>query len=368
MLKIRLNLRIVVTVVACLAVTAMFSGCGKDDKPDNTKAPGAVKNLSVTEGNEELTVEWEAPADDGGAAITGYEVTMDNWTTKATKTASQLAHTYTGLTNETEYSVKVRAVNAKGAGAATDTTATPSAWESYYSIDADGVKYAFGIERNSSTLKAAYTPKVGDNYKFAVMYPNGQWTACEGVIKGYKKEGSLTTITVEHPTSGEFRVHIDGIYGWNTIDGNVPGPGRIVSLEDFRIILESLDYKWYRFFNDTPLEYLIMIDPLYWGVYEWVTYNTVSQFYIAGNSVSYYTNKEPKPALDLMPIFEFAWTDYRKDGKLALYGTDLLGAVIDYLTGAPIITLAIKEIGQFNNVTCFMYQGAPYLRLMPDEI
>ena len=78
--------------------------------------PGAVENLTVTVGVGEVSLEWEAPSDNGGSAITGYELTMDDWANKVTKTASQLSHTFTGLVAGVQYTFKLRAVNAQGEG------------------------------------------------------------------------------------------------------------------------------------------------------------------------------------------------------------------------------------------------------------
>jgi hypothetical protein len=70
---------------------------------------------------------------------------MDNWANKAAKTASERSHVYTGLTNGTEYTFKIRAVNAKGAGAESSEKATPTAsgggGGSYFSIKAGKVEY-----------------------------------------------------------------------------------------------------------------------------------------------------------------------------------------------------------------------------------
>ena len=61
-----------------------------------------------------------------GLNITGYEITGDDWTDKVEKTATQLSHSYTGLTNDTEYTFKIRALNAKGKGAESTVKATPT--------------------------------------------------------------------------------------------------------------------------------------------------------------------------------------------------------------------------------------------------
>ncbi|MCL2329566.1 MAG: leucine-rich repeat protein [Bacteroidetes bacterium] len=128
MYKVRFNLRNVVKTVAILAVTTMFSGCDKDpnDNPNNPLVPSSVLNFTATAGNEQVSLSWDIPSNNGGSEITGYEVTRDNWASKVSKTANERSHTYTGLTNGTEYTFKVRAVNASGAGAESTQTATPT--------------------------------------------------------------------------------------------------------------------------------------------------------------------------------------------------------------------------------------------------
>ena len=95
--------------------------------PEGTlTVPNAVATFSVTPGDTQVVLTWTVPSNNGGSAITGYEVTMDNWTNKVTKTASELTHTYTGLTNGQSYTFKVRALNAQGSGTESTQTATPS--------------------------------------------------------------------------------------------------------------------------------------------------------------------------------------------------------------------------------------------------
>jgi hypothetical protein len=55
-----------------------------------------------------------------------YEVSADDGTTWVTASTST-SHTFTGLTNGTEYTFKVRAVNSEGPGAEASATATPVA-------------------------------------------------------------------------------------------------------------------------------------------------------------------------------------------------------------------------------------------------
>ena len=96
--------------------------------------PTAPGTPTLTPGDMVLDVSWTAPSDDGGSALTGYTV---QWRTNsqtwdeavaANQTASATASPYqiTGLTNSTEYVVRVIAANAAGSGPASpEQTATP---------------------------------------------------------------------------------------------------------------------------------------------------------------------------------------------------------------------------------------------------
>ena len=90
--------------------------------------PGAPTIDTVTGADGSLTVEWSAPASDGGDAIAFYDLryiktsadeTDDvNWTVEAGVWGSgDLTATVAGLDSGTRYDVQVRAVNGAGAGA-----------------------------------------------------------------------------------------------------------------------------------------------------------------------------------------------------------------------------------------------------------
>ena len=95
----------------------------------NTEAvtvPAAPQSFAPTPGDGQVALSWTAPAIDGGAAISHYEVSSDNGGTWITA-SSNTAHTFTGLTNGTAYTFKVRAVNSVGNGAEASVSATPAA-------------------------------------------------------------------------------------------------------------------------------------------------------------------------------------------------------------------------------------------------
>ena len=86
--------------------------------------PGSPQGFAAVAGNMQVTLSWSAPESDGGSAITGYEVSSDNGATWLPAT-SNTGHIFTDLTNGTEYTITVRAVNAAGGGAEASAKATP---------------------------------------------------------------------------------------------------------------------------------------------------------------------------------------------------------------------------------------------------
>ena len=89
--------------------------------------PGAPAINSLVPGDGALAVEWSAPATDGGADVTGYDLRFirsdapdkgdANWTVRSSIWSSgALRYDLGGLTNGVSYDVLVRGVNAVGHG------------------------------------------------------------------------------------------------------------------------------------------------------------------------------------------------------------------------------------------------------------
>ena len=100
---------------------------------DDDSVSGAPQNLDAAVGNAQLTVEWTSPADNGTSDITHYEyryaLTADiddaTWADVSGGANSRVV-VIGNLTNDSEYTVQVRAVTAAGDGAAASTTGTPT--------------------------------------------------------------------------------------------------------------------------------------------------------------------------------------------------------------------------------------------------
>ncbi len=79
--------------------------------------PGVPTGLTAVAGDTTASLSWTAPASTGGAAITGYTVTLTP--TAGTITYSGTTASITGLVDGTNYSATVKASNSIGAGVAT---------------------------------------------------------------------------------------------------------------------------------------------------------------------------------------------------------------------------------------------------------
>ena len=76
--------------------------------------PGVPTGVSGTPGNQQATVSWLAPDNDGGSAITSYTVTSSPGGFTRDVSGDTLTGTVTGLTNGTPYTFRVIARNAVG--------------------------------------------------------------------------------------------------------------------------------------------------------------------------------------------------------------------------------------------------------------
>lgn len=76
--------------------------------------PDAPTILSSSAGNGQLTISFTPPAFNGGLEITKYQYSIDGTNWADTDAGIISPRTITGLTNGTDYTVRLRAVNALG--------------------------------------------------------------------------------------------------------------------------------------------------------------------------------------------------------------------------------------------------------------
>ena len=105
---------------------------------NRASAPGAPVIESIAPGGQSLTVDWNAPAETGGAEVASYDVRFAsesadksdrNWTvTTEVWTGGSRRYTITGLEADVSYDVQVRAVHGAGVGPWSETSVgTPTA-------------------------------------------------------------------------------------------------------------------------------------------------------------------------------------------------------------------------------------------------
>ena len=150
------------------------SGAGGAQTPSTT--PGAPTITSSSSGDQSYTVNWDAPASNGGAAYTyTVQITDAGQTVWATEYTGQTAtsYTFTGLSNGFSYRARVKAVNVRGSSAYVESTArTPSfAGPSVTAADIAG----YGDPNNSATwgkrpVRATVTPTACLNYDRTEIY------------------------------------------------------------------------------------------------------------------------------------------------------------------------------------------------------
>lgn len=104
--------------------------------PMTVPDPPGSAGITITPGDGVIDVSWSAPANDGGSAITGYEVTatpgarvaMRNGGGTCAATAPATSCSITGLTNGVRYDVTIKSINSEGRSAAsTSVSASPAA-------------------------------------------------------------------------------------------------------------------------------------------------------------------------------------------------------------------------------------------------
>ncbi|MDR3225758.1 MAG: fibronectin type III domain-containing protein, partial [Clostridiales Family XIII bacterium] len=160
--------------------------------------PGAPTIVSLTPGAERATLIWSAPSVTGGAPITNYEVTFGDGSGGTSiwlpLPASANSQTFSNLTNGTNYTFSVRAVNVAGAGREANASVAPAADKTALTGEVNTANGAVpGLTRLISP------PYYKENYRVTV------W---ENLLAAYNQ----ATAVLNSPTSTQ--AEVDAAFAW----------------------------------------------------------------------------------------------------------------------------------------------------------
>ena len=208
-----------------------------------TSAPGAPRNLTAMGGDGQAVLSWDAPASDGGAAITDYEYRINGQNPWISIGSTETTYTVTGLDNGTVYTFEVRAVNRIGKSfAPNQVEATPEAPEV---LTLDFAHFANG-EGTTSDLVFVNVGSVPVRPALYFYDTEGALVSAESVVDitgdlEISEDGGLTVLTEIEPlgeltilthgrgdlVSGSVKVASDGPLG-GMLRYNLPGIGEAV--------------------------------------------------------------------------------------------------------------------------------------------
>ncbi|MDO9552978.1 MBG domain-containing protein, partial [Rhodonellum sp.] len=174
--------------------------------PSIATVPDAPTGLVIIPINNGGMVQFTAPANDGGAAISNYEYSTDDgatWTTPSPAITESPLIINNGLTNCTPYELKLRAVNSAGTGTSTETM---------------GLIPATSIDIGTNWIGQTQAVRNGWN---SVTYGNGLFVAVAGTGTGNRVMTSTDGITWTSRTSADNR--------WNSV---TYGNGLFVAVAD----------------------------------------------------------------------------------------------------------------------------------------
>lgn len=132
-------------------------------------APGSP-NATYTPADKRINVAWEEPLFTGGVSPTGYEIQASSdgttWTS-ATFAGSARNGFIDGLTNGTQYTVRLRAINLAGPGTWDSSTSTPigvptAATEAVTSISSTSARIAMSLNAQGDNVRVWLEYKLGD--------------------------------------------------------------------------------------------------------------------------------------------------------------------------------------------------------------
>ena len=157
-----------------------------DSATTGTTVPGAPTRLSATaSGTTAINLSWSAPASTGGSAITGYRIEVSpngasNWTDRVANTpTTATTYAHTGLAADTTRHYRVSAINANGAGTAsnTDSATTAAAGETTVTFTASSYTASEGQGEKAITVELSAPPSARVTIPLVVTHLGGATAA-----------------------------------------------------------------------------------------------------------------------------------------------------------------------------------------------
>ena len=175
--------------------------------PASPTTPGGptITKIKAGPGSGQLTVSYLAPASDGGSALTGYEISVDNGVTWWPCSPTPGVCTLTNLTDDRLYSVVMRARNALGPGPASapaeGTPIVPPGVDPDKPVklpkDRIWVNASFNAESNGLGVDGA-TAKLGvgtlPQISFSRSIPNKKVVETHLTVKATYKDGRIRNV------------------------------------------------------------------------------------------------------------------------------------------------------------------------------
>jgi len=243
-MKLKSFFKLIVTAYFFLNSATIFS----------QSTPSAPTGLSAEAYIESVNLNFTAPGNNGGSAITNYEYSLNNgnWTPfSPARTSGPL--TISGLTTCTQYTIKIRAVNINGGGVAssqvvaTPRGAQPVGWTSYSSAASNNYWYdvTFGnglfvaVSRNGTGNRVMTSPN-GTTWTSRTSAADNQWlsvTFGNGLFVAFSSNGANRVMTSPNGTTWSLGTSIPN----NVWQGVTFGNNRFVAVSGDGAVLTSTD-------------------------------------------------------------------------------------------------------------------------------
>ncbi len=165
-----------------------------------TITPYIPTGVAGTSGaNAQSVVSWSAPADTGGATITGYAITASPGDRSCSWTSGALSCTVTGLTNGTAYTFSVTATNAAGTSSASSASGSVVGGVSVKKGKTVSVLAALKTLGNTVVLKSKIVTTVSAASKKICSLSSS------GMVKGLKPGKCSLTVKITPPDTKQVK-------------------------------------------------------------------------------------------------------------------------------------------------------------------